>query len=217
MSQFEEIGERYGMDFKNAKPWIPPAAIDYYENLLNEKSRVLEYGAGYSTLWLAQQGVAEVISLESDPEWYAALKDQLEDYPNVTLIFAEDYHEKNYIPDREDHSFDVIMIDGIFRSKCLAKVLNSKLLAEGGVIAYDDAERRLQGSSQAEHQADFDSLENKGFIMNYMPRSNPDPLRIPVQTLFAVSTEKIKKPRKTITKSQTRGRSVIEKSSTPQE
>ena len=113
MSQFGEVGARYKMNFKNAKPWIPKEAIDYYENLLNEKSRVLEYGAGYSTLWLAQQGVAEVVSLESNPEWYAELENQLEDYPNVTLIFAEDYHEKNYVPDREDHTFDVIMIDGI--------------------------------------------------------------------------------------------------------
>ena len=217
MSQFEEIGERYGMNFTNAKPWIPPEAIDYYENLLNEKSRVLEYGAGYSTLWLAQQGIAEVVSLESDPEWYTALKEQLEGYSNVTLIFAEDYDEKDYVPDRKDHTFDVIMIDGIGRSKCLEHVLNSKLLAEGGVIAYDDADRKRQGSSQAEHQADFASLENKGFILNYVPKDSWDPNRILPQTLFAVSTEKIKKPRKTVTKSKTRGRSVIRKSSTPQE
>ena len=95
--------------------------------------------------------------------------------------------------------------------------MNSKLLAEGGVIAYDDADRKRQGSSQAEHQADFASLENKGFILNYVPKDSWDPNRILPQTLFAVSTEKIKKPRKTVTKSKTRGRSVIRKSSTPQE
>ena len=189
------------MDFKDAKPWMHPAAVEHYSNIINEKSRVLEYGAGYSTLWLAQQGVAEVVSLESDPEWYDELQKQLVGYPNVTLIFAEDYHEKNYISDREDHSFDIIMIDGISRSKCLAQVLNSKFLAEGGVIAYDDAERRLHGSSKGEHQSDFDSLENKGFILNYVPSKTHDPRSIPPQTLFASSTEKIKKV-KPVTKSK---------------
>ena len=193
------------MNFSNAKPWIPPEAIDYYENLLNEKSRVLEYGAGYSTLWLAQQGVAEVVSLESDPEWYAALTEQLVDYPNVTLIFAEDYHETNYVPDRKDHTFDIIMIDGIKRSKCLEQVLASKFLAEGGIIAYDDADQRLQGSNQVGFQTDFASLEGRGFILNYVPRDSWDPRRILPQTLFATSTEKIKKPRKAVSKSA-RGR-----------
>jgi predicted O-methyltransferase YrrM len=188
------------MDFRDAKPWMHTEAVEHYADLLNEKTRVLEYGAGYSTVWLAQQGVAEVVSLESDPEWYGELQTQLAAYSNVTLIFAEDYDEKNYIPDREDHSFDVIMIDGIKRSKCLEQVLGNKLLAEGGVIAYDDADRRLQGNSQVEHQADFDSLENRGFIMNYVPRTHYDPKRILPQTLFAVSTEKIKKPRKVVSK-----------------
>lgn len=198
MSQFGEVGARYNMNFKNAKPWIPPQAIDYYENLLNEKTRVLEYGAGYSTLWLAQQGVAEVVSLESNSEWYEELKVHLEGYPNVTLIFAEDYYEKNYISDREAHSFDIIMIDGIFRPKCLEQALDNKLLAEGGVIAYDDADRRLQGNSQVEHQADFALLENRGFIMDYVPTTSYDPKKIVGQTLFATSTEKIKKPRKAV-------------------
>ena len=200
MSQFGEVGARYNMNFKNAKPWIPKEAIDYYTNLLTEKSRVLEYGAGYSTLWLAQQGVAEVVSLESNAEWYEELKVHLEGYPNVTLIFAEDYHEKNYVPDREDHTFDVIMIDGICRSNCLEQVLNSKLLAEGGVIAYDDAEHRYHWrvETRGRLQADFALLENRGFIMNYLPRTHYDPKRILRQTLFATSTEKIKKPRKAV-------------------
>ena len=56
------------MDFRDAKPWMHTEAVEHYADLLNEKSRVLEYGAGYSTVWLAQQGVAEVVSLESDPK-----------------------------------------------------------------------------------------------------------------------------------------------------
>ena len=49
---------------------------------------------------------------------------------------------------------------GGYLAHLLTSIPGSSAYFKGGVIAYDDAERRLLGSSQAEHQADFDSLEN---------------------------------------------------------
>ena len=36
-------------------PWLPPAAVNYLDQLLSPEMRVLEYGAGGSTLWLAER------------------------------------------------------------------------------------------------------------------------------------------------------------------
>ena len=109
--------------------------------------------------------------------------------------------------EQNDEMFDLIFIDGDHRYEQAKKDLDNSMpcLAEGGIIAYDDADQRLQGSNQVGFQTDFASLEGRGFILNYVPRDSWDPRRILPQTLFAVSTEKIKKPRKAVSK-KPRGR-----------
>lgn len=58
-----------------ARPWLSPAAIEYFESLLTPDMNVIEFGAGGSTLWLAER-VRTVTSYESNEQWADAVKRQ---------------------------------------------------------------------------------------------------------------------------------------------
>ena len=65
-----------------AGPWMGRAELAVLERLLARGDAVLEFGAGGSTLWLAER-VREVHSVEHDPAW--AEKIRAAAPPNVTL------------------------------------------------------------------------------------------------------------------------------------
>jgi hypothetical protein len=50
-------------------PFYAPAAIRRIEDLLDDHSKVFEWGSGVSTLWYARR-VAKIVSVEHDEEWY---------------------------------------------------------------------------------------------------------------------------------------------------
>src|SRR5262249_25669747 len=54
---------------KDARPWIPFAAIRFLERTLTKDMRVFEYGSGGSTLFFGER-VREVVSIEHDPRWF---------------------------------------------------------------------------------------------------------------------------------------------------
>ncbi|TXI79590.1 MAG: hypothetical protein E6Q44_09055 [Flavobacteriales bacterium] len=62
------------MDERTA--WITFPAIDRLDRILKRTDRVFEYGGGGSTLfWLDR--VAQVVTVEHDPQWYAILEQRL--------------------------------------------------------------------------------------------------------------------------------------------
>lgn len=62
------------MDERTA--WITFPAIDVLNRVLKRTDRVFEYGGGGSTLfWLDR--VAEVVTVEHDPQWFAALEQRM--------------------------------------------------------------------------------------------------------------------------------------------
>jgi predicted O-methyltransferase YrrM len=67
---YEEWGREHGAAFPET-PWLAPEAIEFLGTLLRPNGRVLEYGAGGSTIWLARR-VTWVTSLEHSPSWLEA-------------------------------------------------------------------------------------------------------------------------------------------------
>ena len=63
---------------ENPKPWMNDAAVEYYESLLKPKMRILEFGSGYSTIWLENFEPTYLVSYEDDEEWANALQPYLE-------------------------------------------------------------------------------------------------------------------------------------------
>lgn len=117
-------------------PWYTYPAIQFL--LLKDFSqrRVLEWGAGQSTLFWAKRA-REVIAFEADKQWCDYLMNHLP--PNAAI------HQVNrdlaHSPLGEDETFDVIVVDGLDRWKCAKWSVS--LLADEGVIIVDDAERSV--------------------------------------------------------------------------
>ena len=116
-------------------PWYTYPAIELLRNKSFLGRRVLEFGAGQSTLWWSQRA-QHVTSFENNAEWYEYVLPQL---PQNTRLHLVDDHMSGFehlVPPNE--RFDVIVIDGLDR--LTAAVKSQHLLAPGGVFLLDNAE-----------------------------------------------------------------------------
>jgi Methyltransferase domain len=123
---------------------------------LRPGTRMLEWGAGGSTVWLAQNlpTGATLTSIEHDPKWFHTVHDHIGDAPQVRLLLREatgplgtnaTIAEEDSTPLRsfvhavEGEQFDLIMVDGNARDACLRQA--KTLLAPGGIVMLHDAQR----------------------------------------------------------------------------
>jgi len=103
-------------------PTNPYAAAAALDQRLSPQARVVEIGAGMSTLWLSQR-VTHVTSYEWNPVWYERLAGHLrrEQVSNVDLRFCSG-HDELAFADVRDASLDVIYVDGGPRSLCIERL-----------------------------------------------------------------------------------------------
>lgn len=149
-------------------PWWSLPAIRRVESWIagrNGQVRVFEYGTGASTAWLARR-CSQVVSIEHDAGFAHAIAPTLQ-RDNVELRLAEPQRATG-IPNAgsgrrgyEDCDFsayvnsianashggvyDLIVIDGRARAACLA--IARKHLADGGLIVFDNSNRRRYQSA----------------------------------------------------------------------
>jgi hypothetical protein len=142
-------------------PWWTYSAAAEVETFLRDRggaTRVFEYGAGASTVWLARRA-GEVHSVEHDAAFVDMLAPKLAGFDNVRLRCVEPGERRadaTAVSDRAGHEhldfgdyvaaideagglFDVIVVDGRARAACLAQAIPH--LADGGVIVFDNAGR----------------------------------------------------------------------------
>jgi hypothetical protein len=118
------LNRRYGwwQSFKSRQatvhdtpvPWITYAALSYLKAQDFSELRVLEFGSGNSTSWWCRRA-KEVVSVEHDRQWFSRIPVA----PNLTTLLRETAETYTDI----DGQFDVVVIDGAFRSACHAQVL----------------------------------------------------------------------------------------------
>ena len=118
-------------------PWITWGAIERLTQIARNgepaRWRVLEWGAGGSTAYWADLGVAEVLTIEHDPAWAARIREvvsakqvQLLLRPPAAepnLVYASSFvagsFEAYVMAAREMSEPDVVLVDGRARSACL--------------------------------------------------------------------------------------------------
>lgn len=117
-------------------PWLAFPAIEYLAPLIAGK-RIFEFGSGMSTLWFARS-CRQVISAESDSEWYRLVREQSRDMPNVQVVHA--ISKADYLGSlaAAGGKFDLILVDGLYRSQCVDLVRPH--LAPGGLLVADDTD-----------------------------------------------------------------------------
>jgi len=142
----------------NEEPWMVRESINFiYEKISKFESRkLLEYGSGSSSIWFLKMLNCEVTSIEHDPEWYKEVESKI---PNIykskfTGILKpkqiegfdegsdkeDEFYYDDYVKAIDElEDFDIIVIDGRCRSKCILKSLSK--LKPNGIFIVDNAER----------------------------------------------------------------------------
>jgi len=90
-----------------------------------------------STLWFAEQS-KEVVSVESNPEWYRTMSQKTEGFRNARLVLASS--KESYVGAIAEAGglFDLILIDGLHRDECID--LARTYLSSGGVVVVDNTD-----------------------------------------------------------------------------
>lgn len=117
----------------NPIPWLTYPALAWLESVDFSTQRVLEFGAGSSTLWWAERA-AEVVAIEEEPGWIAALAAPLRAHPNVRLLLGA----PGAAPAVAGRAFDVVIIDGGDRLAAARQALDQ--VSETGIIVLDNSE-----------------------------------------------------------------------------
>jgi SAM-dependent methyltransferase len=128
------------LGYRPVLPWIAYTSIARLRSFLTRRSRVLEYGSGMSTVWYARHAGA-VYSVEDDRPWFEKVRQiiQSERLVNVTYCFAQTEEEYASFMAGDAEGFDLIMVDGSCRSKCVAHAGN--LLRPGGILYLDNSDK----------------------------------------------------------------------------
>jgi hypothetical protein len=123
-------------------PWYTYSAIDFLSSRDFTNCRILEFGAGQSTLWWAARAQS-VVSLEDDPKWFAKLTPNLP--PNVHLVLLEPNSGPPFeaavaaaLSGLASPPFDIVVVDGLPRN--IAAKLSYNLVSAKGAIVCDNSE-----------------------------------------------------------------------------
>ena len=148
----------------NPIPWYTYPAIDLLAGKDYSGRKVLEFGAGHSTLWWMKRA-AQVVAVEGSEQWANHLKSQVA--PNVTVHLMKSANEdlRTALGGRQ---FDIAVIDGpdgtgCNRGQAAQVIVDLDLLAPGGAILFDDSE----GSFDAPGNEWQKSGENINFFRNH--------------------------------------------------
>jgi predicted O-methyltransferase YrrM len=125
-------------------PWISYDAIRILRAHLTPASRVLEFGSGMSTIWFGQHA-GFVQSVENCQEWHERVSSLLEEYQvrNVDYRLAVSKAAYTQVTSRVDQGFDLIMVDGDYRSDCIRS--SAGWLRSGGILYLDNSDKDCGG------------------------------------------------------------------------
>ena len=131
------------LDAEDCAPLLTWPFLDFLDSLELSRETVLELGAGNSTLWL-QRRFARVRSLETNPQWQAALSARVS--PNVELrLVTLDRLEAADI-DYRDESFVVVDFAGR-RTRFLANFMARAGERRPSAIVLDNADWYRNGAN----------------------------------------------------------------------
>lgn len=124
-------------------PWLTRNAIKELSRFLTPSMVAFEWGSGRSTVWIARR-VKRLVSVEHHPEWYAKIAQRLRvshlsnvDYRCCASGAAREEYASQ-IDEFADGSFDMVLIDGEGRNRCIRHA--APKVRVGGYIVVDNAD-----------------------------------------------------------------------------
>ncbi|MEJ2514795.1 MAG: hypothetical protein P8102_06155 [Gammaproteobacteria bacterium] len=141
-------------------PWMNYPVVGFLEQRLRGDLVLFEYGSGNSTLFYAER-VSRVVAVEDNPDWFAEISRQAPENARILLCAPFDAERYAGMIRDQDGLFDVVVIDGKERLRCLE--VAPDCLTEGGVILLDDvnSDEYLEGIEKTREKG-FRVLEFQG-------------------------------------------------------
>jgi Methyltransferase domain len=141
----------------SGEPWMSRKVIRFCERELHREMTGLEWGSGRSTVWFASR-LAQLTSVEGDPDWYARIRAQLPPSVDYRLCPPEhpldQLHHPTYEPppafvavadEFPEESLDFVVVDGPYREACIQRVLPR--LRSGGLLLVDNTNWKAELSA----------------------------------------------------------------------
>jgi hypothetical protein len=119
-------------------PWYTYPCIDMLSYTRFTGKKILEFGAGHSTLWWGKVA-SRVVAFEADSAWLKYINERISE--NTTVHYLDVDKEAQAARVLEivgDERFDVIVIDGLNRFALIEPSV--RLLNENGAIICDNSE-----------------------------------------------------------------------------
>lgn len=136
--------------------------------------RVVEFGSGYSTLWLARR-TSWLLSIEDHPGWHALVAQRLQQagltHVRYDLRSAE---SMSGMDDVADGSIDLALVDGTDRDGCIAAVLPK--IRPGGAIYLDNSDKDMtnpQGDLRRAEARLLAAARSRGATVRYFTDFSP--------------------------------------------
>jgi hypothetical protein len=129
-------------------PWLGYRAIRRLGELIRPDWRVLEWGSGMSSLWLARR-CRQLVYLETDAEWYVRMLGEFRRAGLTNVICG--YCATDYCLRAEsepDGSFDFAMVGGLISPEISAEAAVRKVRA-GGYVFLDNSDVQRDGHRAA--------------------------------------------------------------------
>ena len=126
--------------YRREVPWISYRACRYLSKVIQPSWRILEFGAGMSTVWFAKRA-SFVFSVESDALWYRRVLKTMERHrlTNVHLEYRPRDCDAYSSLSGVESDFDLAFIDGDCRDRCLLASLPK--LRAGGYVYLDNTDQ----------------------------------------------------------------------------
>jgi len=121
-------------------PRFTVPAVEYLDEHLGEGTRILEWGAGFSTVWFKTRGCI-TNTVEHDPGWHATIQSHIEP---PSWIELRALGPRYVAPVESIGEYDAIVIDGRMREECarfVAGQIRSGLHKPGAMVVFDDTNR----------------------------------------------------------------------------
>ena len=134
---FWTLARRVG--WRPIRPWLGYRAVRRLAGLIQPDWRILEFGSGLSTVWLAERA-ALVVAIDENPEWHEIVVKGLarRRITNVDYRLAEDPETYVAVPGYPDRTFDLAIVDGRWRASSAEKALRA--VRPGGWIFFDNSD-----------------------------------------------------------------------------
>ena len=126
--------------FNKPIPWYTYPCIDFIDKIDFSKKKILEFGAGQSTLWWGNKS-KKVLSFENDMLWFEKINSQKNFNTEVVFINNKNDIETGTINNNKIKNYcpDVIIIDGGINRYTSLKI-SLKYIKNDGIVIIDNSE-----------------------------------------------------------------------------